>query len=87
MDDDDRENHFFSVLGGAVEAARIGGLCVRVELEDGTTVEGVPEDSPLAEGKNVTEIDHSGVRADLVLGDTLVMVSRIRRFAVDRPQS
>lgn len=83
--DDDREHHFFSVLGGAVEAARLGGLCVRVELEDGRIVEGVPEESPLSQGRGETEIDDSGVRADLVLGDTLVMTSRVRCFVVERP--
>lgn len=84
-EEEERDHHFFSMLGDAVEAARLGRLRVRVELDDGSVVEAVPEESPLADGKDVTEVDSSGVRADLELGDTIVMVRRIRRFTVDRP--
>ncbi len=84
-DEEDRDHHFFSMLGTAVEAARLAGLCVRVALEDGTEVAAVPTESPLSEGRNVTEIDHTGVRADLVLGDTVVMARRVQGFMIDRP--
>ncbi len=85
-DDHERDHHFFSVLGVAVEAARLGQLCIRVELEDGTTVQAVPTASPYSERENVTEVDDSGVREDLELGDTVVMTRRVVGFTVDRPE-
>ena len=83
--EEDRDHHFIGLLGSAVEAARIGALCVRVELDDGSSFEGVPEDTVLVQGEHESEIDESGVRADLVLGNTLVMLRQVRRFSVDRP--
>lgn len=83
--DEDRHHHFFGVLGEAIEAARLGGLRVHVRLEDGRELHGVPEESPLAEGPRDTQVDHTGVRADLVLDDEVIMLTRVTRFAIDRP--
>ena len=82
---EDRRHHFVSVLGEAVDSARLAGLCLHLVLEDGTEVSGVPQETPLAHGPNETEIDDSGVRADLEIDGTLIMVERVARFAIDRP--
>lgn len=82
----ERDHHFFSVLGLAVEAARLGRLQVRFELTDGSSVAGVPAESALVSEAGDVELDHSGARADVTLGETVVMLERVRWFAVERPQ-
>ena len=55
-----------------------------VELDDGSTVEGVPYGRADAEDHG-EELDHSGTRRELEIGDTVVETARVRRYCVTRP--
>lgn len=57
---------------------------MRLELDDGTWVEGVPVESALADGAR-GQIDHTGTRHLLHLDDHTVELDRVRRYSLTRP--
>ena len=84
MSTTDTDNQFLVMLGTCYENARLSGAWLRVELDDGTTVEGIPaataEPTP-----GDAEVDHTGVRSELLLGSTSVPAARVAAYTVVRP--
>jgi hypothetical protein len=74
---------FAVMLGVACDSARLAGLPVRVELDDGSIIEGIP--SQPTEGRTPSdEFDHSGTRKWLELDRTAILTARVRSFRVAR---
>lgn len=82
-DDAAQVEQFVVMLGSCMDSARLAGLPVRVELDDGSVVEGIPSASPNVEGDD-TEFDHSGMSDRIELDGTTVVTTRVRSYAVTR---
>jgi hypothetical protein len=83
---EDRVAQFVVMLGACCDAARLARLRVRVELDDGSEVVGVPAERAEARDHD-EEFDHSGTREWLTLGQTVVMTARVRSYGVFGPDA
>lgn len=83
--EEDRIDTFYEAMGHCLETARLARLTVRVELDDGSIVEGVPQHSPLAD-EGTGEIDHSGTRFSLRVDGETVALQDARAYTLERPR-
>lgn len=81
---EDRRAHYIVMLGSCCDGARLGGMSIRVELEDGTVVEGVPTATPVGDARD-RQLDHTGMNPYLQIDRTLVKVADVRSYCVQRP--
>ena len=81
---EDRRAHYIVMLGSCFDGARLGGMSIRLELEDGTVVEGVPSATPVGDGREV-EVDHTGMSPYLEIDRQLVAIANVRQYCVARP--
>lgn len=79
----EHQKHYLAMLGVCCDDARLAGMTVSLELDDGRLVEGVPRSSPT--GPNDQEIDHTGVNPYLEIDGELVMLEHVRGYRVARP--
>lgn len=77
---EDRRGHYIVMLGSCCDGARMGGMSVRVELEDGTVVEGVPTAAPDGDAR-----DGTGLDPYLVIDHVRVRATDVRSYCVGRP--
>lgn len=80
----DRIHHFHVMVGNCCDGARLAGLPVRVELDDGSVVEGVPSQSATVAFDAADQLDHTGVAQWLELDGTPVELERVRSYSVAR---
>ncbi len=84
MEQTEQRSLFVIMIGACIDAARLGDVSIRLELEDGTAVEGVPS-APAAADFSSRELDHTGVKPVLAVAGTLVPAERVRSFSATRP--
>jgi hypothetical protein len=82
---DEQVAQFGIMIGASCESARLAGLVIRVELGDGSIVEGVPSEHATTQA-NEEEFDGSGTRTWLKLGDTAFMTADVRSYTVMGPR-
>jgi hypothetical protein len=79
----DTTDHFFVMVGQALDSAVIGGVLVRLTLSDGGVVEGVP--GAPASAVPGEELDDSGYVRWFVLDGTRVDLAEVRQATIFRP--
>lgn len=84
MDTPDDVGLFYVMLGECCDAARLGHVSMRLELDDGTGIEGVPAESAIAD-RTERQIDATGTRPELLIAGIAVPLDRVRRYTVIRP--
>ena len=84
MSTSDQVGLFFVMLGSCCDAARLGNVAVELELDDGSLVQGVPQESALADAGE-EQLDHSGTRDHLLLDGVVVDLQRVRRYTISHP--
>ena len=77
---------FWVMLGACNDAARLAQLPLRVELDDGSTVTGIPSCPATVDDDDPDELNHTGVSTRLVLGEITVDLRRVRSYAVQAPE-
>jgi len=81
---DDLTGHFYSTVGHVLDQAALGGLHVRLELSDGSAVEGVPSKrTPSTDA----ELDETGYPRQVNIASHVVILERVRRAAIIHPDS
>lgn len=85
MDIDVEQAHFVAMLGSCWDDARIAGLPMRLELWDGSSLEGVPIDPAHRHDGDVEELDHTGVAHRLELAGVAVEAADVRMYAAVLP--
>jgi hypothetical protein len=81
---DDAVAQFFVMVGSLCDDARLAGLEVEVTLEDGTVVDGVPA-APAEAARSREQLDETGYRRNIVIGEVQVHLPAVRRVTVGRP--
>ena len=84
MNQTEQRNLFVTMIGTCIDAARLGDVSIRLELDDGTAVEGVPS-APATADFSSRELDHTGVKPVLAVDGTLVPAERVHSFRATRP--
>jgi hypothetical protein len=80
----DTVDHFYVMMGQAMDNAMIGGVLVRLTLSDGGVVEGVPG-APVSNGSPDDQLDDSGYARWIRLGGTTVDLADVRQATIVRP--
>ncbi len=81
----DRDGHFLVMLGTCCEDARLAGLPVRLQVRGGGAVKGVPAVPVMDLGDHESQIDDTGLRPSVCIGDQWVRVADIEAFCISRP--
>jgi hypothetical protein len=84
MSHTEQRSLFVVMIGACIDAALLGNVSIRLELEDGSVIEGVPS-APAAADFSGQEVDHTGVRPVLSIDGTLVRAEHVRSFTASRP--
>jgi hypothetical protein len=84
MGADEQLEQFFHMLGSCLDQARVGGMPVRLALADGSKVEGVPTEPATSVGAE-QDIDQTGTRRFVEVGDRVVALEHVQSYAVARP--
>ena len=79
----DTTDHFFVMVGQALDSALIGGVLVRLTLSDGGEVEGVPV-APVSHAPG-EELDDSGYARWIRLAGVRVDLTDVRQATIVRP--
>ena len=80
----ERDHHFFVMLGQCCDSARVAGIEVGFELADGRVITGVPQESAISD-EDDDAIDDTGTRTELFVDDVLVRMADVRSYRVVRP--
>ena len=79
---DDLRSHFYAAVGQLLDQASVGQLDVRVELLDGTALEGVPS---RAEAESDGELDDTGYPLLVNVGLERIALEQVRRATIIHP--
>ena len=79
---DDRDSHFFTLVGKLCDEASVGGIPVRLVLQDGTSCEGHPRPRVPEEGGH---LDDTGYGNAIDLDTRTVKLSDVVQASVLRP--
>ena len=74
--------HFFIMVGRILDDARLGRLSVRLELADGRTIEGVPDD--WASGGS-QELDDTGYDRRVAVAGAQLDLESVRQASIIHP--
>jgi hypothetical protein len=81
---DDLSSHFYTTVGQVLDQAALGGLHVRLELSDGSVVEGVPSGSrPFTDA----ELDDTGYPRHVRVDGQVIVLEWVREAAIIHPDS
>ncbi len=80
---DERRSQFIIALGRLFADARLAALTVRVTLDGGAELVGVP--TPPAPGDGPTQIDDTGYEDAVTIDGTVVPMSQVVEVRVYRP--
>jgi hypothetical protein len=80
---DDRSSQFFVAVGRLCTDARLAGLTVRLSLDNGEQIVGVPEPPPETEGGD--ELDSTGYADKVSVDGVAVPLSDVIEASVRRP--
>ena len=79
---DERTGHYFISVGRICEDAALGGLPVRVRVDGGEALEGVPEPpEPVGE----RGLDHTGYEDGLSIGPRRIALHDVTEISLRRP--
>jgi hypothetical protein len=80
----ERIEHFFVMLGELLDAARIGGVPVRLTLSDGRVIEGIPS-ARMDDASGAEELDDTGYARRIRLAGERVDLTEVCEAAIVRP--